>query len=201
MDLKQRRRSLHCACQAQHPCPALPVPVPLLQCALPMCPPSSSTTAPGPSLPSHPRFCVCSSFPCASSCHCFSPSLLLLLSRLCPIPAPALCAAMTAKSRGSSMVQQQAQPREFWHHLGTAAPPMLLLCCFGGCCFLCCGWEDSRMSCTTESCRCLHPLSASSGLALPPAAAPRGADPLLAAAGQGMPSPTGPALTLPFTHL
>lgn len=106
--------------------PALPVPVPLLPCATPMCLPSSSTTAPIPSLPSHPRFCVCF-FPCASSSRCFSPSLLLLLSSLCPIPAPALRAAMTAKSTGSCTVWQQAQPRELWHHLGTAAPPILSL--------------------------------------------------------------------------
>lgn len=86
------------------------------------------------------------------------------------------------------------------HCCSTNAPSHPKICC-GGCCLLCCGWEDSRMSCTTGSCSCLHPLSASSGPALPPAAAPRGTDPLLAAAGQGMPSPTGPALTLPFTHL
>lgn len=109
--------------------PALPVPVPLLPCpcAMPTCLPSSSTTAPVPSLPSPPRFCVCFFFPCASSLRCFSPSQLLLLSSLCSIPAHPLCAAMTAKSTGSCMVWQQAQPRELWHHLGAAAPPMLPL--------------------------------------------------------------------------
>lgn len=112
-----------CACQARHPCSACPCPT----AAMPMCLPSSSTTASVPSLPSPPRFCVCFFFPCASSFPCFSPSQLLLLSNLCSIPAHPLCAAMTAESTGSCMVWQQAQPRELWHHLGTAAPPMLPL--------------------------------------------------------------------------
>lgn len=68
------------------PCPVCPCPT----AATPLCLPRSSITAPVPSLPSHPRFCVCFFFPCPSSSCCFSPSLLLLLSRLCPIPAP-LC--------------------------------------------------------------------------------------------------------------
>lgn len=182
--------------------PALPVPVPLLPCAMPMFLPSSSTTAPVPSLPPPSRFCVCFFFLCASSSHCSSPSQLLLLSSLCPNPAHVLRAAMTAKSTGSCRCGSKPSPGSS----GTTWA-LLLYQCFlsskkllwrllfpllwlGGFKDVLHHWEH----------QVVHPLSASSGLALPLPAAPCGADPLLAAAGQGMPSPTGPALTLPFTH-
>lgn len=151
------------------PCPVCPCPT----AATPLCLPSSSITAPVPSLPSHPRFCACFFFPCPSSSCCFSPSLLLLLSRLCPIPAP-LCSHDSQIHRqlhsvAASPAQGALSPLG---HCCSSNAPSHPKSCFGGCCFLCCGWKDSRMCCTTGSCRCLHPLPASSGLALPPPAAP-----------------------------
>lgn len=111
--------------------PVLPVPVPLLPCAIPMCLPSSSTIAPVPLSAISPQFCVCFLL-CASFLW-----LLLAFTAAPPLqeehpPAPSLLLPSmqprsTAKSTGSCTVWQQAQPRELWHHLGTAAPSMLLL--------------------------------------------------------------------------
>lgn len=127
--------------------------------------PPSSTTTPVPSLPSHPRFCVCCFFPCASSSHGFSPSSC----SSSPASAPSLL--LPSCSRDSQIHRQlhsvAASPAQgalapLGHCCSTNAPSHPKSCC-GGCCFLCSGWEDSRMSCTTGSCRCcvlcLHPLA------------------------------------------
>lgn len=191
-------------CQAKLSVPALPVPAPLLQCAMPMCSPAAAPVAPVPPLPSHPGSVCASSSPvlfprAASHLHCCSssppsaPSLLLpSLQPSQPNPqAAAWCGSKPSLgSSGTTWIlllhQCSLPPKKLLWRL------LLPLLWLGG-------FKDVLHHC--RCCRCLHPLPASSGQALPQPAAPRGADPLLVAAGQGMPSPTGPALTLPFCHL
>lgn len=158
--------SLGCAWQAQHPCPACP------------CPTAALCYAHVPPQQQH----YCTHPLSAISPHVLCVLLPLLLAftaapPLQPVPHPCSCPPCSHDSQiHTQLYGVAASPAQ-----GALAP--LGHCCStnslshskscrGGRCSFCCGWEDSRMSCTTGSCRCLHPLSASSGLAVPLPAAP-----------------------------
>lgn len=173
---------------------ALPCLSPSHCCPVPcLCPPPrkkphyGTHPLPGRSLPSHSGCCASSAIPPLAASRLRRPSSSPAC--LCPIPAPSLRAAMTAKSAGRQRdAAMRGAPAPLWYCCFTDACSLPESCRGGGCSLPC-----ARMSRTVGSCGHLHPPAASSGTALPAPAAPRGADPLSAAAGQGMPSPAGPA--------
>lgn len=161
MGFKQRRRKENSA----------PVPQP---CPL--------TKAPRTPIPSRAPFC-CLTARCASSPCCFSPPSRSSSSpgRLCPIPAPSPCAAMSAEppssSEGTRCCQQRSAP---WlrHPATAAAASGAAAAAFSAAAAA----PPANPAAPSPAAGCCSPSTA-----LPPPASPRGAAPFLAAQGRVCP--------------